>query len=81
MSPVQRSFLFSEVNDRIYEVLGSGDPDLAGEFLCECGRGCGRRVELLPSAFATLRRSGGVVRSPDCPGPSPRPAGGALVLG
>ena len=66
MGPDQRSRLFSEVNDRIYDLLGSADSDLPGEFLCECGRDCGLRVELLPAAFATLRASGGVVRSPDC---------------
>jgi hypothetical protein len=66
MSPGQRSDLFREVNDRIYDLLESTDPDLPGEFLCECGRDCGRRVELLPAAFATSRETGGVVRSPDC---------------
>ena len=66
MGPDQRSRLFAEVNDRIYDLLESADPDLPGEFLCECGRDCGRRVELLPAAFATLRETGGVVRSPDC---------------
>jgi hypothetical protein len=62
----QRSRLFREVNDRIYELLESADPDLPGEFLCECGRDCGRRVELLPAAFVALRRSGRLVRSQDC---------------
>jgi hypothetical protein len=66
VSPSQRSLLFREVNDRIYELLEETDPELPGEFLCECGRDCGRRVELLPAAFATLRESGGVVESPDC---------------
>jgi hypothetical protein len=66
MSPVQRSHLFREVNDRIYELLESADPDLPGEFLCECGRDCGQRVELLPAAFASLREAGESVRSPDC---------------
>ena len=61
--------LFSEVNDRIYELLESADPDLPGEFLCECGRDCGRRVELLPASFATLRDAGGIVRSPAVAGP------------
>ena len=37
MSPGQRSALFREVNDRIYELLESTDPTLPGEFLCECG--------------------------------------------
>lgn len=69
MSPGQRSLLFREVNDRIYELLETTDPDLPGEFLCECGRDCGRRVELLPTAYAALRESGGVVRSPACLGP------------
>ena len=59
--PRQRSLLFREVNDRIYELLEETDPDLPGEFLCECGRDCGRRVELLPAAFAMLREAGGVV--------------------
>jgi hypothetical protein len=67
MSPGERSLLFREVNDRIYELLESTDPDLPGEFLCECGSDCGRRVELLPAAFATLRATDdGVVRSQDC---------------
>ncbi|HEX4324453.1 MAG TPA: hypothetical protein VHZ77_07460 [Gaiellaceae bacterium] len=66
MSPGRRSRLFREVNDRMYELLASAEPDLPGEFLCECGRDCGRRVELLPEAFATLREAGGAVRSPDC---------------
>jgi hypothetical protein len=69
MTPSQRSRLFREVNDRIYELLGSADPDLPGEFLCECGSDCGRRVELLPATFATLRETGEAVRSPDCPEP------------
>ena len=66
MSPGQRSLLFREVNDRIYDLLEETDPDLPGEFLCECGRDCGRRVELLPAAFALLRETGGAVESPDC---------------
>jgi hypothetical protein len=83
MSSGQRSRLFREVNDRIYELLESAAPDLPGEFLCECGRDCGRRVELLPAAFAELRRSGRVVRSTECRKPrlTPRPpAGGVPVL-
>jgi hypothetical protein len=71
MSPDQRSSLFREVNDRIYELLESADPDLPGEFLCECGRDCGERVELQPAAFAALRETGEAVRSPAC---------GALLL-
>lgn len=66
MSPGQRSLLFREVNDRIYDLLASAEPDLHGEFLCECGRECGRRVMLLPAEFAALRRAGEVVCSPDC---------------
>ena len=66
MSSDQRSRLFSEVNDRIYDLLESGDSDLPGEFLCECGADCGSRVVLLPRVFAALRSSGAVVRSPDC---------------
>jgi hypothetical protein len=66
VSPDQRSRLFGEVNDRIYDLLESADPDLPGEFLCECGSDCGRRVELLPAEFATLRGTGGIVRSEDC---------------
>ena len=66
MSPGERSSLFREVNDRIYELLESSDPDLPGEFLCECGRECGERVELLPMAFATLRESGADVRASNC---------------
>ena len=68
MSPVQRSVLFREVNDRIHELLESTDPALPGEFLCECGDDCGRRVTLLPAEYATLREMGGVVCSPDCRG-------------
>ena len=66
MSPGQRSRLFQEVNDRIYDLLAPAEPDLPGEFLCECGRDCGRRVALLPTAFAALRENGGLVRSTDC---------------
>jgi len=66
MSPGQRSLLFREVNDRIYDLLESADPDLPGEFLCECGRDCGQRVELLPGAFATLRETRESVLSPAC---------------
>jgi hypothetical protein len=68
VNPRQRSRLFGEVNDRIHELLESAEPDLPGEFLCECGRDCGQRVELLPAAFAELRRSGEVVRSQSCRG-------------
>ena len=65
VTPRQRAELFREVNDRIYELLESAEPDLPGEFLCECGRDCGERIELLPAAFAELRRTGRAVRSPD----------------
>ncbi|HET8751093.1 MAG TPA: hypothetical protein VFM43_01040 [Gaiellaceae bacterium] len=65
MSPGQRSYLFREVNDRIYELL-EGEPDLPAEFLCECGSDCGRRVSLLPAAYATLRGAGEAVESPLC---------------
>jgi hypothetical protein len=68
MSPDQRSSLFREVNDRIYDLLEAADPDLPGEFLCECGQDCGERVELLPAAFASLRETGGNVQSPACHG-------------
>jgi hypothetical protein len=82
VQPADRSRLFREVNDRIHELLEATDPDLPGEFLCECGRDCGRRVELLPQAFATLRASGGIVRWPDCRPILRRalPAGGVPVL-
>ena len=66
MSPGQRSRLFREVNDRINELLESADPDLPGEFLCECGRECEQRVVLLPQAFAELRRMGDPVLSQEC---------------
>ena len=66
MSSEQRSVLFREVNDRIYDLLEAGDSDLPGEFLCECGRDCGQRVVVAPSAFAALREAGRVVLSPDC---------------
>ena len=65
VTPRERTRLFREVNDRIYELLVSAEPDLPGEFLCECGRDCGERIELLPAAFAELRRTGRAVRSPD----------------
>jgi hypothetical protein len=68
VTPRQRSILFREVNDRICELLEAADPDLPGEFLCECGRDCGQRVELLPGTFAELRRSGAAVRSRSCRG-------------
>ena len=66
MEARRRIELFREVNDRIHELLVSTDPDLPGEFLCECGSECGRRVELLPAAFETLRSGGRAVRSSDC---------------
>ena len=66
MEARRRTELFREVNDRIYELLVSAEPDLPGEFLCECGRDCGRRVLLLPAEFANLRQAGQAVRSPDC---------------
>jgi hypothetical protein len=66
MRPGQRSRLFREVNDRIYDLLEPADSDLPGEFLCECGRDCGRRVVLSATAFAALRRDGRIVRSADC---------------
>ena len=66
METMRRSELFREVNDRIYELLASVGPDLPGEFLCECGEECGRRVELLPAVFDALRSGGRVVRSNDC---------------
>jgi hypothetical protein len=87
MSPGQRSRLFQEVNDRIYDLLASADPDLPGEFLCECGLDCSQRVPLLPAAFARLRETGALVRSPDCRGPAFERddraplAGGVPVLG
>ena len=65
MESMRRAELFREVNNRIYELLAS-DPDLPGEFLCECGDDCGIRVELLPAAFDALRSGGSVVRSNDC---------------
>ena len=68
MSPGDRSRLFREVNDRIYDLLGGAEPDLPGEFLCECGDDCERRVLLLPAGFAELRDAGEPVRSPDCGG-------------
>lgn len=68
VTPRQRSRLFREVNDRIHELLASAEPDLPGEFLCECGDDCGQRVVLVPSAFAELRDAGQLVRSPDCAG-------------
>jgi hypothetical protein len=83
VSPIQRSRLFSEVNDRIYELLEAADPDLPGEFLCECGQDCDRRLELLPAAFAALREAGEHVRSPDCHEAQftePLPAGGVPAL-
>lgn len=66
MSPAQRSWLYGEVNDRIYELLSTAEPDLPGEFLCECGSECDHRVLLAPAAFASLRGAGRSVRSPDC---------------
>jgi hypothetical protein len=65
VTPRQRTRLFREVNDRIHELLEWAEPDLPGEFFCECGRDCGERVELLPAAFAELRRTGRAVRAPD----------------
>jgi hypothetical protein len=83
----QRSRLYSEVNDRIYELLASAEPDLPGEFLCECGSDCEQRAVLLPADFAELRNVGKGVRSPECPGsrfglrgPRSRPADGLAAL-
>jgi len=70
MSPGQRTWLFREVNDRIYELLSAAEPDLPGEFLCECGSDCDNRVQLLPAAFARLRQRGGNVRSSECTEPT-----------
>jgi hypothetical protein len=66
MSPSRRSRLFQEVNDRIYDLLASADPDLPGEFLCECGGDCDQRVALLPATFAAMREDDVPVWSPDC---------------
>ena len=66
MTAGQRSDLFREVNDRIYDLLESADPDLPGEFLCECGDDCGRRVVLVPEAFVELRQANRLVQSPEC---------------
>lgn len=81
MSPGQRSFLFREVNERIYELLESAEPDLPGEFLCECGNDCGRRVLLLPAEFATLRQAGEAVESASCLEPGLGLTGAVPVLG
>ncbi|HZT54555.1 MAG TPA: hypothetical protein VE995_09245 [Gaiellaceae bacterium] len=80
MSPRQRARLFREVNDRIYELLETAEPDLPGGFLCECGRECERRVALLPAAFAALRRGGQPVRSPECRGLGVVPHAAALPV-
>lgn len=69
VSPDQRSWLFREVNDRIYELLSSAEPDLPGEFLCECGSECDHRVLLSPAVFASLRQTGRSVQSPECTEP------------
>jgi hypothetical protein len=66
MSSRQRARLFREVNDRIYDLLESAEPDLPGEFLCECGQDCEQRVALLPAAFAVMRRTGREVTSAEC---------------
>jgi hypothetical protein len=66
METGRRTMLFREVNDRIYDLLVAAEPDLPGEFLCECGRECGRRVELTPAAYAALRERGATLRSADC---------------
>jgi hypothetical protein len=71
--------LFREVNDRINELLVSTDPDRPGEFLCECGEDCGRRVELLPATYEALRSSGRAVRSSECRRSVPRPRRGEFV--
>jgi hypothetical protein len=66
MSSRQRARLFREVNDRIYELLSSAEPDLPGEFLCECGEDCEHRVVLLPAMFAALRRTGEDITFAEC---------------
>lgn len=68
MNSARRTLLFREVNDRIYELLQAAEPDLPGEFLCECGRECGQRVLLVPETFAGLRNAGRKVRAPECRG-------------
>jgi hypothetical protein len=80
MTTGRRAHLFREVNDRIYELLESAEPDMPGEFLCECGHDCRRRVVLAPQAFADLREAGRVVKSADC-GPGLPGAGEALAGG
>ena len=60
------TLLLGEVNDRIFDLLEVAGPELPVEFLCECGRGCERRVKLAPAAFVALRRGGRPVRSPEC---------------
>lgn len=66
MDSARRAKLFREVNDRIFELLSAGEPDLPGEFFCECGKDCGRRVELAPDSYAELKRAGLAVRSDAC---------------
>ena len=88
MDAGRRAMLFREVNDRIFELLDRAEPDLPGEFLCECGRECGRRVELLPAEFAQFRRGGRAIRAGECrrrslfqrPRPEAAPAPGFAVL-
>jgi len=84
VSSAQRARLFGEVNDRICELLEAGEPDLPGEFLCECGRDCGQRVLLLPATFATLRERGEAVESDECRqlrlGPRGRPSQAAAGI-
>jgi hypothetical protein len=66
------TLLLGEVNDRIYDLHERGGHELQAEFLCECGRGCDRRVSLPPAAFEALRRRGAPVRSPECRDRKPR---------
>lgn len=66
MDTGRRTLLFREVNDRIYELLNAAEPDLPGEFLCECGKECGHRVELVPATFLAMRNDGRAVRSAEC---------------
>ena len=52
MTADRRSHLFCEVNDRIYDLLESADPDLPGEFLCECGDAtCAEVMEITPEQY------------------------------
>jgi hypothetical protein len=67
-SRARRRFLLQEVNDRVLDVGRQlAEPEIAVEFLCECGSAeCAETVPLTPSEFEDVRD--GVLRYFTAPG-------------